>query len=157
MSRLTLRSVHRVAHAISDRCPTRVLYCRQQNFSVALVGATTEDALLEKRAAEFEAAEAVRLKVSGHAFNVDRTALALGCVAPRADHVVQLCTHTRKHREGLYSVLRHWPWSSPHVVLTARGPQRPWCDWQELEDEEAALWAQQISVAQEESQRARAR
>ena len=40
-----------------------VLQRRQQNFRVALAGATTEDALLEKRAAEFEAAEIIRHKV----------------------------------------------------------------------------------------------
>ena len=59
---------HASLHALCDYAPrtlSSMFECRQRNFSVELVGATTEDALLEKRAAEYEAAEAVRLKV-GH-------------------------------------------------------------------------------------------
>ncbi len=36
---------------------------RAQNFTLPMDGATTAEAIAEKRAAEFEAAEAVRLKV----------------------------------------------------------------------------------------------
>lgn len=38
----------------------------QKNFSVPLIGATTEEVLMEKRAAQYEAAVAERLKVRPH-------------------------------------------------------------------------------------------
>ena len=60
---------------------------RFQNFTLPLEGATTAEAIAEKRAAEFEAAEAVRLKVLRDALTAGSIVLGNGLAIAPADVV----------------------------------------------------------------------
>ena len=60
-----------VACIMAAEAHTLQASCRSQNFTLTMEGATTAEAIAEKRAAEFEAAEAIRLKVRRDAMACD--------------------------------------------------------------------------------------
>ncbi len=126
-------------------------------------GATTAEAIAEKRAAEFEAAEAARLKVRQvaaaprHSF-CRAAALSpsqrscLEFVKPRSDYSEQALFENRLS-DVLLAVLT----DAKQKLYVLRMFADPCRVRQELEEEEAALWAQQLVIAREEGERARVR
>jgi hypothetical protein len=122
-----------------------LLWSRQRNFTLALEGATTEEAIAAERRAAFEAAEASRLQVPAccclaHRKIDRRQSLAHCCIAGTAGAMLMLCCFRPMHCVSMcaHIYIRYQVRRRPSAAQCSVWADVRHCVTHALEEEEAA-------------------